>query len=234
MASADTRPKQASDKAIKYATDLMRERDWFAMYDSMPSKWQNVFDKVQHRPQRPPNAPCDHYFIAQSDVSTIIEQLKKCPRLSMGEVLNVEFKRQDRCEAAREEIKNPTRRAIEVEGIYRKDNTIYKVQRAVNGSGRLYAKRLTIKDGDAPTKGGHVKATFIYAPGAVNRLTIGDKLSLDAAREYGALYGSCVACGRLLTNELSIALGIGPVCGEREFGGEFTILLKDKRKEYGL
>jgi hypothetical protein len=44
------------------------------------------------------------------------------------------------------------------------------------------------------------------------------KLTLEQAREFGMIYGSCVVCARTLTDELSIALGIGPVCGKREFG----------------
>jgi hypothetical protein len=36
--------------------------------------------------------------------------------------------------------------------------------------------------------------------------------------EYGKRFGCCAMCGRELTNEESVALGIGPVCREKAFG----------------
>jgi hypothetical protein len=88
-------------------------------------------------------------------------------------------------------------------GMYRLDGTIYKVQRAVHGSGNLYAKELLVE-------GGHVN--FVYAKGMIRRLSASDRMSLEEAKEFGALYGSCCVCGRTLTNETSIEAGIGPVC----------------------
>lgn len=85
------------------------------------------------------------------------------------------------------------------EGMYRVNGVIYKVQRAVHGSGHLYAKRL---EGER----------FEYAPGALNSLSPEDKMTLEECKEYGALYGVCCVCGRTLTNEQSIADGIGPIC----------------------
>lgn len=96
-------------------------------------------------------------------------------------------------------------------GLYRKGEDIFKVQVAVHGSGRLYAKRFLP---DAP-----VTATpgekFEYAPGVVQTLRAEDRLTLDEAKQYGALYGSCIVCGRTLTDENSIAAGIGPVCANK-------------------
>jgi hypothetical protein len=92
------------------------------------------------------------------------------------------------------------------DGMYRKDETIYKIQRAVHGSGHLYAKRLVPGDGYG------AKASFVYAPGAMKVLTLADKMTLAEAKEWGALYGTCCVCGRTLTNEQSIEAGIGPVC----------------------
>ena len=57
------------------------------------------------------------------------------------------------------------------------------------------------------------------------------KLTLQEAADFGHIYGSCCICSRELTDELSIALGIGPVCGKREFGGEFTTIMKAKKEE---
>jgi len=90
------------------------------------------------------------------------------------------------------------------EGMYAKDGEIYKVQRAVHGSGHLYVKRL-----DKATQ------SFEYAPGILRQLTMADRMTLAEAKAYGALYGVCCVCARTLTNEESIAAGIGPVCAGR-------------------
>lgn len=92
------------------------------------------------------------------------------------------------------------------EGMYRLDGVIYKVQVAVHGSGNLYAKQL-VQDGD--------RWTFEYAPGAVRKLDSSHQLTLEQAKEFGALYGTCCACGQTLTNEASIEAGIGPVCASK-------------------
>lgn len=92
----------------------------------------------------------------------------------------------------------------QLEGMHKVDGVIYKVQRAVHGSNNLYAKRLEVH--------GHGDASFEYAPGAIRRLSAATKLSLEEAKAFGALYGTCCVCGRTLTNESSIAAGIGPVC----------------------
>lgn len=99
---------------------------------------------------------------------------------------------------------------VEIEdGMYVLDGTIYKVQHAVHGSGRQYAKRLVppAQEGD--------RATFEYAPGVVRKLRPEHRMTMDQAREFGALYGTCCQCGRVLTNEDSIEAGIGPICASK-------------------
>jgi hypothetical protein len=81
--------------------------------------------------------------------------------------------------------------------------TIYKVQRAVQGSGRLYAKRLV---GEQWAYEGRRPFPFL------SEATL---LDLETARKYGHLYGVCGVCGRTLTDEKSIEQGIGPVCIKR-------------------
>jgi hypothetical protein len=85
------------------------------------------------------------------------------------------------------------------DGMYLKDGVVFKVQIAKQGSGRLYAKRLT-------------ENGFEYAQGAINTLRSEHKMSLEQAKEYGRLYGVCCQCGTELTDENSIAAGIGPIC----------------------
>lgn len=88
------------------------------------------------------------------------------------------------------------------QGMYRRDGRIFKVQRAVHGSGNLYAKEL-------------VDGSFQYAAGEVRKLRPEHRMTLDEAKEYGALYGVCVVCARTLTDEKSIAAGIGPICARK-------------------
>lgn len=83
---------------------------------------------------------------------------------------------------------------------------VYKVQRAVHGSGNLYAKLLTVlEDGTA---------SFDYVHGAIRMLSAATRMTTEQAAHFGHLYGVCCNCGRTLTDEDSIARGIGPVCAK--------------------
>lgn len=100
------------------------------------------------------------------------------------------------------------------EGMYRKAGTIYKVQKAVHGSGQNYAKRL-VETLVLDRKTGKPKWKFEYAPGFVFELRSEHALTIEQAKEFGALYGTCCVCGRTLTKEESIEAGIGPICAEK-------------------
>lgn len=89
-------------------------------------------------------------------------------------------------------------------GMYVLGGVIYKVQVAVHGSGKPYAKQLHSDE--------FGRSTFDYAPGVVRKLRPEHKLTQDQAREWGALYGTCCRCGRTLTAEDSIERMMGPVC----------------------
>lgn len=89
---------------------------------------------------------------------------------------------------------------------------IFKVQIAHHGSGQLYTKELVEEkfSDDVPSvwefqmfRGG---MTFLRKTAGIRQM------SLEEAMEFGRLYGICCKCGRVLTNEESIALGIGPIC----------------------
>jgi hypothetical protein len=106
------------------------------------------------------------------------------------------------------------------EGMYRNPETeeIFKVQRAVHGSGHLYAKILLPGDEFGES------AQFAYAAGAIRKLRPEWKLSLEDAKAWGALYGSCCCCGRTLTDEKSIADGIGPICAGKYFSDNDNLI----------
>lgn len=93
---------------------------------------------------------------------------------------------------------------ITEEGMYRNaQGDIYKVQRS-RESGNLYAKRLDIMGG-----------SFVYEQGAMRNIKPSDRMTLDDAKAFGVQYGFCCVCARLLTNGVSVAEGIGPICGGR-------------------
>jgi hypothetical protein len=112
-----------------------------------------------------------------------------------------------------------TRPAGVGEGTYRRDGVIYRVVRAVHGSGHLYAKRAeVVTEATRDTTGNLVTPACIRwerAAGVYGRLTPADELSAEDAATLGRLYGVCFRCGRTLTEETSIAAGIGPRCAEK-------------------
>ena len=89
-------------------------------------------------------------------------------------------------------------------GIYFCDGIVVKVQKAVHGSGHMYAKALDPETG-----------RFEYHTGLIRKLDASMKMTLEQATQYGALYGVCCNCGRTLTDENSIEAGIGPVCAKK-------------------
>jgi hypothetical protein len=92
-------------------------------------------------------------------------------------------------------------------GIYLVVGSIIKVYRGQ--SGRMLAKEL-IADEETHT------AFFEYRGLASRYVPSGTKkMSLEDAKEFGAIYGVCCNCGRTLTNEESIEAAIGPVCAKK-------------------
>jgi hypothetical protein len=89
--------------------------------------------------------------------------------------------------------------AIDEDGMYLVDGNVIKVQ--WSGENHLYAKWLDPETG-----------AFHYVPGGITKVKPEHKMTLEQAKEFGALYGVCCVCGRTLTNEQSIEDGIGPVC----------------------
>lgn len=105
----------------------------------------------------------------------------------------------------RDRLPAPPPAKVTEDGIYRTpDGTVVKVQIAVHGSGNLYGKRLDLDTGE-----------FVYEAGLLKLLRPEYRLSREEAGALGKLYGRCMVCGRTLTDEYSIANGIGPVCAGR-------------------
>ena len=96
----------------------------------------------------------------------------------------------------------PTAGGVEDEGMYRKGDDIFRVQRSLE-SGNLYAKKLDI-----------VEMKFIFTSGAIRTLKSSDKMTLEEAKAFGVETGFCCVCAKFLTDPKSVAVGIGPVCAK--------------------
>lgn len=142
-----------------------------------------------------------------------VAAVRQCSQAPVDDPFRRSTSDQERAQEEAEAARVPTRRAPAEEGMYRKDGVIYKVQIAVHGSRKPYAKALVPHDTVAgqPRPPWH----FQYTPGAVRELGPEHKLTLEQAKEFGALYGTCCVCGKTLTDEKSIAAGIGPVCARK-------------------
>lgn len=103
----------------------------------------------------------------------------------------------------------PQAERVTEDGIYLHDGKLYKSLINV-GTDRRFAKVLDPKTGE-----------WSYAKGAMAYLRQAEKITVAQAIEFGrqfstdpdlALYGRCFMCGRPLSNQESIDLGIGPIC----------------------
>lgn len=61
------------------------------------------------------------------------------------------------------------------------------------------------------------RVSWDYEAGLINKIgsESWDRMTLEQAQEFGALYGVCMVCGRTLTDPKSIEAGIGPICAKR-------------------
>lgn len=101
--------------------------------------------------------------------------------------------------------KDPGVEPISEDGVYQFFGDTYRIQWNREET-RLYGKRLVIEDG---------VVDLVYEPGVTKSIAGARKLSLEEAQEFGKLYGECIRCGARLTDETSIANGIGPICKEK-------------------
>ena len=128
-----------------------------------------------------------------------------------------------RAKLRRNHIPVPNNELVEP-GIYMEpDGAIYKVQKS-KSSGKPYAKLLVVIREPIRNDRGEIEepavVRFDYKPGAVKQLTPEMRLTKEQAREHGAFYGTCIACGRTLSREDSIDRMMGPVCYRKQFGKE--------------
>lgn len=88
------------------------------------------------------------------------------------------------------------------EGMYRVNDCIYKVYRT-RDKNILVTKQL-------------IEEAFEYTGKRPLRFIRAEhRMTLDEAKEYGKVTGTCCVCAAKLTNETSIAAGIGPICASK-------------------
>lgn len=130
-------------------------------------------------------------------------------------------------------VATAARTVVDRDGMYRNPVTgeIWKVQwnRASGDGHRLYAKKLVYSFKgtylDRPDPGmktlwdvNRDSVSFEYASGAMRMIRPEWRMSLEQAKEFGALYGTCIKCGRTLTLEESIERSMGPICaGKKDY-----------------
>lgn len=99
-------------------------------------------------------------------------------------------------------------------GVFVSGLNYYKVVQSPS-TGNWYAKRFDDKTG-----------AWEYAGKApLHILTAANKITAEQAAAFGAVYGSCVNCGKTLTDERSIAVGYGSTCAANNgwpWGGELA------------
>lgn len=213
---ASQQPKSASRRSIKYMQDLARQKQHEEQVRAMPQAWRDLF--IATMADTSTEDPSTMF--AQLDTSKFIDMLKKCPFKGAPEV--------DITNAALKTMGlNPLPHVQQQEltdGIYQKPNgTIYRIYWNLAHT-RLLAKTLIIVNpGDRETG---IKATvkWQYAGAATRFVQPDEKMPYNEAKSFGELYGMCIY-GHPLNDPVSIHLGIGPVCGERQFGGEFKFMV---------
>lgn len=91
-------------------------------------------------------------------------------------------------------------------GFYRDtEGLVYRVKKS--GIGKLYAQQVTSHG-------------FAYKAGKINDLTASMKMTPEEIRAYGCETGICANCSTLLTDPISIFIGLGTKCGPTILGKE--------------
>lgn len=189
----------ASERQVEFISKLLLERVWGTGSAKYVARTMEIVKAITAAMQADAQSAgmmgqevsaqlieAGHAPLTRAGASALITALKGCER-AKG-VAPVE-------DAAPAEIED---------GFYRLDGKVYKVQRAVHGSGHQYAKEMDDETG-----------RFYLATGMIGHVRKhGVRMTAEEAGKLGQLYGHCIACGRTLTDEGSIEAGIGPVCAK--------------------
>jgi len=138
--------------------------------------------------------------VGNSFFTSVLSQFDRFGRLSENQLGAVE---RNMARPARVVAPNPV---TEV-GMYRTADGVFRVK-VSRESGNLYAMKY---NPEAQVK----SERFSYARGGIYRLSAGDRLTLAEAQALGHEFGICCVCGAELSDPVSVARGIGPVCVRR-------------------
>lgn len=202
-------PRKATEKQLKYFRDLAGKQDWEDKVSTLPPAWQELFH----------SAAQGNDNIAMPDISKFIDLLKGCP---VKQTTSLKDNQPGiPAQAANQPVED---------GIYHKGNKFYKVYWNRENN-RLLAKEIVlIRDAYEAEDGTVVPAVSeLRYVGQANRfVNASDKYNptLEEAIAFGPKYGRCSQCFRNLNDEVSVELGIGPVCGARDFGEAFKVMHK--------
>jgi hypothetical protein len=196
----------ARPQHLKFCRDLMAQHDWTDMVKAMPETWAKLFFAIESESDTFNGTP-----ILRTDVNKIVNGLKECPK----------------------ETHQKSSQSDLEDGIYRKaDGTIYRIYYNLSRSHLLAKKLIIVSKGDKEL-GIPAKVKWAYAGAAGRFVKLHEKMAYEDAKEFGALYGICIF-GHPLNDPVSIHLGIGPVCGGRQFGEEFVFMVNQAKLELGL
>lgn len=148
-----------------------------------------------------------------------------------------DLSKQSREQALENYREHQATKTITQDGMYQNPATgaIFKVQwnRGEGDGKRLYAKQLlvTMVHDSGQTKTLReipleasaeekdvwevVGSEFVYAPGVMKEIRPEWRMTLEQAKAFGALYGTCIRCGRTLTLEESIERAMGRKCASK-------------------
>jgi hypothetical protein len=251
-------PPAARPQHLKFCRDLMIERDWSEMAKGMPNSWWKLFLAIKAGENTYNGKPILRSDVNKivAELKKCATRRKSHDRDRRDHNIAQDMiEKKDVVLANKPPLAPPgqfaaPRTPVELaDGMYRNPDkgTIYKLYHTVHGANVQVAKELIVVDpGEraTPLSYSEGKTTtpdekWVRKPTVrfdyrgrkpLYSLTPEMRLSIEEAKEFGALYGTCCICGRMLTNELSIHLGIGPVCGSREFGGDFEFMVDDAKQ----
>lgn len=211
-----TEVKPASPKQLKWLYDMLKKHDtsgWPEEWAATADRLRDAFDEIGAHDYPPEELNAElagkgGVPLSMEDFHRLLPKLQEAP---------IRVKAKPEVKA-----KNPPI----VDGIYMKGDRFYKVYWNNDGN-RLLAKEIVLISVDPAV------SELVYRGMAERFVTADDvyKPTLEEALAFGPKYGRCGICGRPLNDEISVKLGIGPVCGGREFGDNFKTMHKIAKAE---
>lgn len=190
----------ATDGQVKFIRSLLDGRDTFGLFSSAPKSAERVeVIRAAIAATPVPTVTGEWGQDVNRHLDTPLTKAGASKLIDLLQTLPVNTQAAEMAETRRGNAHFPP---VE-DGFYVEGETVLKVVTSPN-SGRQYAKQL---DG----------TSWVYAPGTIRKVRNGEAvaLTLEKAKDLGQLYGVCVRCGRTLTDEGSIAAGIGPICATK-------------------